>query len=61
MATRIERDSMGTMQVPESALYGAQTARALNNFPISGIRFPRPFLRSIGLIKEHAAYVNKEL
>jgi fumarate hydratase class II len=49
------------MQVPESALYGAQTARALNNFPISGIRFSRPFLRSIGLIKEHAAYVNKEL
>ena len=61
MATRTERDSMGPMEVPESALYGAQTARALINFPISGIRFPRPFLRAIGLIKEHAAFVNKEL
>jgi len=61
MATRTERDSMGPMEVPEAALYGAQTARALINFPISGIRFPRPFLRAIGLIKEHAAYVNKEL
>ena len=61
MATRTERDSMGTMEVPESALYGAQTARALINFPISGIPFPRPFLRAIGMIKEHAAFVNKEL
>ena len=61
MSKRIERDSMGTMEVPDSALYGAQTARALINFPISGIRFPRPFLRAIGLIKEHAAFVNKEL
>ncbi len=61
MAMRVERDSMGTMEVPEDALYGAQTARALVNFPISGIRFPRPLLRALGLIKEHAAGVNKEL
>ena len=61
MPTRTEHDSMGTMQVPENALYGAQTARALDNFPISGIRFPRPFLRALGLIKEHAARVNHDL
>jgi len=59
--SRTEHDSMGVMQVPDSALYGAQTARALVNFPISGIRFPRSFLRAIGLVKEHAAFVNKEL
>lgn len=61
MAKRVEQDSMGEMEVPEDALYGAQTARALINFPISGIPFPRPFLRAIGLVKEHAAFVNKEL
>lgn len=61
MASRTEHDSMGAMQVPDSALYGAQTARALINFPISGIRFPRSFIRALGLIKEHAAYVNKDL
>ncbi len=61
MTTRTEHDSMGEMQVPTDALYGAQTARALDNFPISGIRFPRPFLRALGLIKEHAARVNHEL
>ena len=61
MTTRTEHDSMGEMQVPANALYGAQTARALANFPISGIRFPGPFLRALGLIKEHAARVNHEL
>ena len=61
MTTRTEHDSMGEMQVPTDALYGAQTARALDNFPISGLRFPRPFLRALGLIKEHAARVNHEL
>ncbi len=61
MTTRSEHDSMGEMQVPSTALYGAQTARAYDNFPISGIRFPRPFLRALGLIKEHAARVNHEL
>jgi fumarate hydratase class II len=60
-ATRIEKDSMGTMSVPAGALYGAQTARAMDNFPISGIGFPRAFLRTIGMVKEHAAQVNREL
>jgi fumarate hydratase class II len=49
------------MSVPVEALYGAQTARALENFPISGIAFPRPFLRALGMIKEHAAQTNWEL
>ncbi len=57
--TRTERDSMGEMRVPETALYGAQTARALENFPISGIRFPRPFIRALGQIKMAAARVNQ--
>ena len=60
-ATRKETDSMGSMTVPAEALYGAQTARARDNFPISGIVFPRPFLRALGMIKEHAAKVNREL
>jgi fumarate hydratase class II len=47
--------------VPAEALYGAQTARALDNFPISGVGFPRPFIRAIGMVKEHAAQVNREL
>jgi fumarate hydratase class II len=59
--TRTEQDSMGSMTVPAAALYGAQTARAQENFPISGLVFPRPFLRALGLIKEHAAQVNREL
>jgi fumarate hydratase class II len=59
--TRIEKDSMGEMAVPVDALYGAQTARALANFPISGLRFPRAFLRALGMIKERAARVNLEL
>jgi fumarate hydratase class II len=60
-ATREEKDSMGSMIVPAEALYGAQTARARENFPISGIVFPRPFLRALGMVKEHAAKVNREL
>lgn len=60
-ATRTEKDSMGSMTVPAEALYGAQTARARDNFPISGIVFPRPFLRALGMVKEHAAKVNREL
>jgi fumarate hydratase class II len=59
--TRMERDSMGEMPVPAAALYGAQTARAVENFPVSNLRFPRPFLRALGMIKEHAARVNREL
>lgn len=58
---RIERDSMGEMEVPADALYGAQTARALQNFPISGLRFPRPFIKALGHIKAVAAKVNLEL
>ena len=54
---RIERDTMGEVRVPAAALYGAQTARAIANFPISGRRFPRPFLRALGLVKSAAAEV----
>jgi len=52
---------MGKMRVPEDAYYGAQTARAIENFPISGWRFPRSFIRVLGLIKKHAAAVNGDL
>jgi fumarate hydratase class II len=55
---RIERDTMGQMRVPSDALYGAQTARAVENFPISGLRFQRAFIRAMGLIKSAAAHVN---
>ena len=58
---RIETDSMGEMRVPTSAYYGAQTARAVENFPISGFRFPRDFIRVLGLIKKHAAISNSIL
>ena len=47
---RIERDSMGEVRVPVDALYGAQTQRAVENFPVSGLRFPRAFLRALGMI-----------
>src|ERR1041385_2396997 len=58
---RTERDSMGAMQVPADAYYGAQTARAVENFPISDLRFPRRFIRALGLIKKHAAVANHSL
>jgi fumarate hydratase, class II len=58
---RIESDSMGEMRVPRDALYGAQTARAVENFPISNLRFPRWFIRALGLIKKHAAITNQGL
>jgi fumarate hydratase class II len=58
---RIEKDSMGEMQVPASSYYGAQTQRAVLNFPISDLRFPRPFIRALGLIKKAAAETNLEL
>ena len=58
---RIETDSMGEMRVPAGAYYGAQTARAVENFPISRHRFTRPFIRAIGLIKKHAALANHSL
>ncbi len=58
--TRIERDSMGTMEVPVNAYFGASTQRAVLNFPISDLRFPRSFIRALGLIKYCCALVNKE-
>jgi fumarate hydratase, class II len=60
-ATRVERDSMGEVEVPANALYGASTQRAVLNFPISGQRLPRRFLRAMGLIKQAAAETNAEL
>jgi fumarate hydratase class II len=59
--TRIERDSMGEMEVPADALYGASTQRAVLNFPISGQRFPRRFIQALALIKQAAAETNAEL
>lgn len=58
---RIERDSMGEVRVPVNALYGTQTQRAVENFPISKIRFSRQFIRALGLIKGAAAAVNQDL
>ena len=60
-ATRVERDSMGEMAVPADALYGASTQRAVLNFPISGQRFPRRFIRALALLKLAAAETNAEL
>jgi fumarate hydratase class II len=59
--TRMEKDSMGEMSIPASALYGASTQRAVLNFPISGYRFSRPFIRALGLIKWAAAQANHDL
>jgi fumarate hydratase, class II len=58
---RVEYDTMGEMRVPSDALYGAQTQRAVENFPISGLRFPRAFIRALGLIKSAAARVNGQI
>ena len=60
-STRIEKDSMGPMEVPADAYYGASTMRAVLNFPISDLRFPRSFIQALGLIKLAAAEVNCEL
>ncbi|WP_263142253.1 class II fumarate hydratase FumC [Pseudomonas sp. RIT-PI-AD] len=60
-STRIERDSMGELAVPAEALYGAQTQRAVDNFPISGQRMPTPFIRSLLLAKAAAARANVDL
>ena len=59
--SRIERDSMGQMEVPADALYGASTMRAVLNFPISDLRFPRTFVRALGLVKQAAARTNMTL
>ncbi|MBE1161210.1 class II fumarate hydratase [Dyella acidiphila] len=58
---RIEHDSMGELKVPADALYGAQTQRAIDNFPISGLHLPRAFIRALGLIKAAAADANLAL
>src|SRR5919202_120997 len=60
-AHRTERDSMGEVEVPRDALFGAQTRRALDNFPISDLRKPRRFVEALGAIKLEAANVNHEL
>ncbi|HEU4561592.1 MAG TPA: class II fumarate hydratase [Longimicrobium sp.] len=58
---RVEKDSLGEMRVPASALYGPQTQRAVENFPISGIRFPRRFIHALGTIKKACARANQEM
>ena len=60
-AFRIEKDSMGELEVPADALWGAQTQRAVNNFPISGLAMPRQFIAALGLVKWAAAGANAEL
>jgi fumarate hydratase class II len=59
--TRIEKDSLGEVEVPAGAYYGAQTERARRNFPVSGLRFPRRFIAAMGAIKREASAVNEEL
>jgi fumarate hydratase class II len=61
MGHRIEKDSLGEIKVPNSAYYGAQTQRAIGNFPISGVRFPRRFIWALGLVKRSCAFANEEL
>ncbi len=61
MNYRTEKDALGQVRVPSDALYGAQTQRAVENFPISGLRLQKPFIVSLALIKKHAARTNGEL
>ena len=61
MNTRTERDSLGPVEVPSNRYYGAQTQRSLENFKISGERFPREFIRAYGILKKAAAIVNHKL
>src|SRR6267154_6590677 len=61
MQKRTEKDSMGIMEVPADALYGATTQRAVLNFPVSGYRFGRPLIRALGLVKWAAAQANRDL
>ncbi|MFW6376969.1 MAG: lyase family protein, partial [archaeon] len=58
---RTESDSLGEMQVPKDAYWGAQTQRAVENFPISGITFSRRFIRALGVVKKAAAQANRDL
>ena len=60
-STRTVSDSMGELEVPEDALWGAQTQRAVDNFPISGMPMPRRFIAALGLVKWAAAGANAEL
>jgi len=60
-AYRIEKDSMGKLQVPKKAAYGAQTQRAVDNFPISGITMPQVFIQALGLVKQACANANHDL
>src|SRR5688572_19533359 len=57
---RTETDSLGQVEVPRDALWGAQTQRAVHNFPVSGLRLPRRLIRALGLIKRAAAEVNRD-
>ena len=57
---RLEKDSMGEFKVPENVMYGASTARAVENFPISDLRFKRSFIRALGEIKRACAIVNEK-
>jgi fumarate hydratase, class II len=59
--SRIERDSMGEVKVPKTAYYGAQTQRAVENFPVSGVGFPPSFIHALAIVKYAAAAVNEEL
>lgn len=58
---RIEKDSLGDVRVPANAVYGAQTQRAADNFPISDLRFPRAFIEALGVVKLAAARANRDL
>jgi len=58
---RIERDSMGDVTIPDDALWGAQTQRAVKNFPISGLRFGRRFIQALGWVKRACAQANVDL
>src|SRR5436305_1040839 len=57
---RTETDSLGPVEVPADALYGAQTKRAIDNFPVSGLRLPRRVIRALALIKKAAAEINRD-
>ena len=61
MQTRIEHDTMGEVEVPSKAMWGAQTQRSLQNFKIGGERLPRPMIRAMGLVKKSAAITNAAL
>jgi fumarate hydratase, class II len=61
MTYRIEKDSLGEVRVPADALYGAQTQRAAENFPISGLRFTRRFIEAVAVVKRASALANREL